>query len=286
MSSLLKGWIPAWVRKGRREMEFRFRQKSWSDRALPSFIIIGAQKAGTTSLFNYLGQHPDIFPSFTKEVHFFDGGMKPEVDTFALGESWYRAHFPAVGELGDHRVAFEASPLYIFNPLVPGRIADLVPQVKLIAVLRDPVDRAISHYFHERRGNREHLTIDEALRAEEDRLAPILRSRDYKNEVFINHSYKARGRYGEQLERFFARFERENILIIDSDELFSRPGDVLRQIFGFVGVDEDFQVRNLKPLNVGSYRGDEEAKVREFLEEYFQPHNEFLYDLIERKLSW
>ena len=123
-------------------------QKLSSDkRSFPDFIIIGAQKSGTTSMYAYLEQHPDIIGSLNKEIHFFDGGTNPKVDNFKKGINWYKAHFPLCENVENKKI-FEASPLYIFSPLVPKRIANYIPKVKVIALLRNPSDRAISHYFH------------------------------------------------------------------------------------------------------------------------------------------
>ena len=98
---------------------------------MPDFIIIGAMKSGTTSLFHYLRQHPSLTPSYKKEVHFFDGGRKPSADNYEKGKSWYQSHFPLKWSVRNDRKTFEASPLYIFNPLAPQRIYELLPDAKL-----------------------------------------------------------------------------------------------------------------------------------------------------------
>lgn len=116
-------------------------------------------KCGTTSLFYYLAQHPQLIPSATKEVHFFDGRVSLENDTWALGLPWYRAHFPLKISMGDGKKAFEASPSYLFHPWAPERIHATLPNVKLIALLRNPAKRAVSHYLHERRKGRETLPL-------------------------------------------------------------------------------------------------------------------------------
>lgn len=259
---------------------------TWEQRALPDFIIIGAQKAGTSSLFFYLAQHPQVVGSYTKEVHFFDGGIKPGTNNFAKGETWYRAHFPLRKNLGATQKTFEASPFYIFNPLVPGRIADLLPDVKLIALLRNPVDRAISQYFQEKRRNREPLEITEALAQEETRLEPAIRRRDYNNATFMYHSYKSRGLYKQQLERYFERFSRQQILLIKSEDLFKDTNGTLRQVFEFIGVDSDFTVRKLTPRNVAKTKGAVPSEVSEYLKSYFLPHNRALYELVGRDFGW
>jgi hypothetical protein len=200
----LKHMIPNWLKttiiRYRYRLFWPYRQATWRRRILPDFIIIGAMKSGTSSLFAYLSQHPQLYPSCKKEVHFFDGGLNPKIDTFEKGQAWYRAHFPLTSKMSIDSKTFEASPLYIFNPLAPKRIFDLVPNVKIIAVLRNPIERAISHYFHEKRKNRESLPIYEALLNEEKRLEPVIKRKDYKNRIFIDYSYKTRGLYKEQLE--------------------------------------------------------------------------------------
>ena len=170
---------------------WEYRQATWKIRSLPDFIIIGAQKSGTTSLYSYLSQHPQLLPSIRKVVHFFDGGLDASVDTFENGEAWYRAHFPITKHMKSHRKTFEASPLYIFNPLAPKRIYDLVPKAKIIALLRNPTERSISHYYHEkRRTNRESLPIHEALREGEKRFEFVFRGKDYKNPLLSKLSWK------------------------------------------------------------------------------------------------
>jgi len=265
---------------------FQARRLTSANRALPNFIIIGTQKGGTTSLYRYLAQHPDLIASFTKEVHYFDGGLNPAVDTYALGLPWYRAHFPAQSRCEPPKQCFEASPLYMFNPLVPERIKQVLPAVKLIAILRDPVERAISHYFHEHRKGREPLPIEAALAKEADRLAPIYAQSDYKQRAFIDFSYQARGRYHEQLQRFDGLFPRENMLVLTSESLFTDPHATLGRVLEFVGADTGFSVPNLKPRNVGSNRTDVAPAVYESLRETFRPHNQALYEWAGEDFGW
>ncbi len=277
---------PALKKKTVRRLLWPWRKVTWKGRALPDFIILGAQKAGTGSLYYYLSEHPAIHPPLVKEVHYFDGGLDPAHDSFARGEAWYRAHFPRRKRLRDGDLVFEASPLYLFNPLVAERIAASLPQVKLIVLLRDPVARAVSHYFMSVRRGFEKLPLLQALLAEEERLAPLLAKREYKSPVFIHNSYKRRGLYAEQLERFFRHFGREQLLILESDAFFQHPEQAVKEVFDFVGVDSTFRPQNLKPRNVARNRSsvDEEAVV--YLKEYFQAPNRKLYDLLGRDFGW
>ena len=265
--------------KGSRPLDWRWRLATAGLRALPHVVIIGAQKAGTTSLFHYLGQHPQVVRPFRKEVHFFD-------HNFEQGPRWYRAHFPFRRRLRNGRITFEASPLYLFHPLVAERLALTAPKAKLIAILRDPVERAISHYFMERRKGRDPLPLREALAAEEERLSAPMASGNYAFPGFAHFSYKSRGRYAEQLERYRRLFPADQLLVLDSDELFDRPGETLRRVFDYAGIDPSFSVSDLDARNTGSNRSDVDPRTVAELRDYFRPHNERLYRLIGRDLGW
>ncbi|HDD62059.1 MAG TPA: sulfotransferase [Chloroflexi bacterium] len=282
----IRKMVPNWIKQLAYYLTLKFRKINWSNRVLPDFIIIGAQKSGTTSLYYYLRQHPQLIPSYKKEVHFFDGGLDPNVDNFKKGETWYRSHFPLKRNTSSNQKSFEASPLYLFNPLAPQRIFEQVPEVKLIAILRNPIERAISHYFHEKQNNHESLPIYKALQSEEERLRPIIEKEDYKNICFIHHSYKSRGLYHEQLKRYFDYFPKSNILVISSQALFTDPSDTLRRVFRFVGVDTEFTVTDLAPRNIGSNRSRIDPSVYDYLEKYFRSHNQLLYELMGEDYGW
>ena len=284
--SSIKRMTPRWVKAPVIRLIEQFRRATWRSRALPDFIIIGTQKSVTSSLYSYLGQHPQILRSFGKEVHFFDGGLNPEIDNFEKGEAWYRAHFPLRNRMAARSRTFEATPLYLFNPLAPKRISDIVPEAKLIAVLRNPTDRAISHYFHSRRGGHESLPIMDALQEEEQRLQPVLDDEDYKSNTFIHHSYKSRGLYRRQIERYLDHFPLSQLLVLNSDEVFRDPGNTLRRVFEFVGADAGVTIKDLKPRNVASNKSDVEPSVYAYLNEYFLPHNQALYELIGKDFEW
>ncbi|MDH3921614.1 MAG: sulfotransferase domain-containing protein [Desulfobulbaceae bacterium] len=282
----LKSMKRRWVKEPVSRLIWQYRQATWSRRSLPDFIIIGAQKSGTTSLNYYLGQHPRLYRSCKKEIHYFDGGRRPVIDNFARGPEWYRAHFPFSGRLGADSRTFEASPLYMFNPLAARRIFDTIPDVRLIAVLRNPTERAISHYFHEKRKGREPLPMLEAMQQEEERLLPVIADKDYKSNTFIRYSYKSRGLYRQQLERFLEYFPRQQMLVLDSKELFVEPYKALEQVFEFIGVDAGFRVKKIRPRNVGKNRTEVTPAVYEYLNEYFLPHNQELYDLLGKDFGW
>jgi hypothetical protein len=282
----IKNAIPSWTKTTGRKVVFNYRHATSRCRSLPNFIIIGAQKSGTSSLYHYLSQHPQLIPSIRKEVHYFDGGVDRTVDNYEKGESWYRAHFPCQPRIHASLKTFEASPLYMFHPLAPERISALMPQVKSIALLRNPTERAVSHYFHVKRQGNEALPIREAIENEETRLAPVLARQDYKDDRFRHFSYKARGLYRAQLKRFLKFFPREQLLVISSETFFREPRFVLERIFEFVGVGTDFRLSDLRAKNVASSKSDVDPEVYEQLNEFFRPHNQALYDLLGEDYGW
>ncbi|HRO13021.1 sulfotransferase domain-containing protein [Amaricoccus sp.] len=260
-------------------------------RVLPDFLVIGAQKSGTSSLFRYLDQHPQVRGSVPKEVHFFSGGLAPAVDAYTRGEAWYRAHFPKVSEMGEGMCAFEATPLYLLHPHAAARIHALMPGVKLVAVLRNPTDRALSHYFHNVRTNprrvfQETLGPAEAMAAEEARLAPVLAAGDYRSEIYRVATYKARGRYLEQLRRYTALFPRENLLLLRAEDLFIDPAGQMRLLADFLGLEHVRAGVDFRAANVGDNRETVDPGVREELDAYFAPHNRALAEAFGRDFGW
>jgi hypothetical protein len=245
----------------------------------PKLIIIGAQKAGTGSLFHWLGQHPAMHPSFKKEVHFFDGGIGTWRDNYQRGLHWYKAHFPLKKKVLTNNVAFEASPMYLFHPECAARIKTHYPNIKLVVLLRDPVERAISHYYHVCRRGGEHLSLMDALLAEEERLVAIGGNHQYRTQAFADWSYKARGMYAKQLRTYLQHFDRSQILIQQSETLFADPRMHLAEIFQFANVNPDFVPNNINARNVGS-RQSLDPHVYSYLKECFHDSNEELFDLL------
>ncbi|MEN8129605.1 MAG: sulfotransferase [Pseudomonadota bacterium] len=288
--SSFKQMIPVRVKRPLRKVKYRItwphRRATWRGRALPDFIIIGAMKSGTSSLFAYLAQHPQLIRSSEKELNFFHQGAVLNTEDFIGDQAWYRAHFPLRRKTRTVFKTFEASPGYIFNPLVPNRIFNFIPSVKLIAILRNPTERAISHYFHEVRTKQEHLSIYQALQEEEERLRPAIESKDYWGHVFRRYSYKSRGLYKIQLERFLQYFSWQQILVLSSDELLNNTDSTLRRVFEFVGVEAEFKVKDLMPRNIGHNRTKIDPVIYEYLDNYFLPHNKALYELTGEDYGW
>jgi hypothetical protein len=237
----------------------------------PNFIIIGAQKGGTTSLHRYLTQHPDVSGGLRKEVHFFSW-------TYEQGLDWYLAHFPPRGEA---RVVGEASTSYLCHPKVPARIRRDVPNAKLIALLRNPVDRAYSQYQMNVRKGFEALSFEDALEAEPQRLRE---AGDWATTQWRYSSYATRGLYAEQLAWWFAAFPREQLLVLKSEAFFAEPAAGIAQTLAFLGLDAWSPVQ-YEVHNPGSY-SDMAPATRRRLAAYFAPHNQRLYELLDWDLGW
>ncbi len=260
---------------GRRvELKVRSREA----RALPDAMIIGAMKSGTSSLHYYLTQHPQVIAPLRKEVHYFDLN-------FGRGETWYRANFGRAGQGG---VNIDSSPYYLFHPLVPQRAHALVPQARLIVLLRDPVRRAYSHYWHERDKGREPLSFEDAIAAEADRI-----SRDHERlasgeiERSAAHqyfSYLARGRYAEQLERWLSAYPREQLLVLRFEDLAQEPLPVLNRSLHFAGLSP-LAAAKLEPRNTRKYPPIDPATA-ERLRDYFAPHDAALAVLLGEPMRW
>lgn len=286
IASHLRRWrrrLPApWrARAYNQLLALRRRQSAW--RALPHFIIVGAQKAGTSSLYAYLRQHPQIAPAVTKEVHFFD-------IQFARGMAWYRAHFPLRVRLGRNRITGEATPYYLFHPLALQRIHWLLPRVKIVVLLRDPVERAISHYFDVVRQGHETLSLGDALAAEDARLRGeqqrLLRHPNANSLPLNRHSYRTRGVYAPQVARLTTLFPAERRLILPSGRFFARPESVLNEIHRFLGIDGGFTPPDLRPRNTGRYATQIDPTLRRSLRAFFKPHNLALADLLDDQPAW
>jgi hypothetical protein len=246
-------------------------------RPLPDFLILGAQKAGTTALYAYLRWHPEITgPSF-KEVSFFDRH-------YAKGERWYRAHMP----VRRRSLVGEASPSYLFHPLAPERVARLLPDARLIALLRNPVDRAFSHYQHEVALGREPLSFEAAVDREDERmqgeLDRMLRDPSYFSLAWWNYTYVARGRYAEQLERWFASFPREQLLVLFTEELSADTARTYRRVLGFLGVGAR-DLESYPRIFDRDYPGMHSV-TRARLDKEFEGPNRRLASLLGRDLPW
>ena len=197
---------------------------------LPAFIGLGTQKGGTTSLQRLLADHPSVFLPPVKEVQFFSLHH-------GRGVAWYAHHFAAAGA---HQCCGDITPYYLFHPAAPQRLQALLPSARLVLLLRDPVERALSGLFHSIRLGLESLPPEQALAAEAGRLAGAEEqllaglADHYSHQV---HSYLSRSRYEQQLARYEALFPAEQLLILRSEDFFSDPGPLWRQLLAFLELE-------------------------------------------------
>jgi hypothetical protein len=270
------------------EAWFEARRLSPAKRAMPGFIVIGAQKSGTSSLFAYLGQHPLIIRPIFKEPYYFDRH-------YHRGLGWYGRNFPAqstVERLNDRygraHLTFEATPSYVFDPEVPARIARDVATRKLILLLRDPVDRAISAYWHMCRLGLETRSLEAALKIDLDRYRAEKAFEDghgpKPSEPPPRPTYLRRGIYHEALARWRRSFAQHELLVIQSEEMFADPASAVRKVFAFLELPPVEHI-DFSPQNVGTY-AESDGEARQFLGDFYRPHNETLGELTGRRFNW
>ena len=259
-----------------------------SDNQNYDFLIIGAARSGTTSLYEYLIQHSSIYSAIGKEVYFFD-------KKYSKGINWYRSFFPSkfsrfiISSLQKKPfLTGEATPRYLFHPHSPKRVHQVIPNVKLIVLLRNPIDRAYSHYQMEVDHGDEKLTFEEAIEKEEERITTDLermeKDENFYSVNFYRKSYLSRGKYFNQLKRWFNYFNREQFLILKSEELYSETTETYKKTLDFLNLPL-IELNTYKPFKMRKYDSLSE-ETRKKLSKYFKPHNEQLYELIGRNFNW
>ena len=271
-------------------------------RLLPDFLIIGGQRCGTSSLYYYLTEYPGIVSASTKETHFFD-------EEFGKGSSWYRAQFPTffyknyVNKIRKQMfLTGEGTPYYILYPHTPKRVAEIIPNVKLIALLRNPAERAYSQYWIEVKARYETWSFEDAIRGEQDRVAgeleKMMHDESYYSFNYRHFAYLERGIYVDQLKRWMDYFPREQLLILRSEDLYKDPAAVMKQTLAFLGIADGSvegglkkEYKNYRRPSKRGYKREEAppklgAEMRRYLVEYYQPHNQRLYDYLGTDFHW
>ncbi|MEP6664811.1 MAG: sulfotransferase [Nocardioidaceae bacterium] len=258
-------------------------------RLQPQFLVIGAQRCGTTSVFKTLAEHPQVLrPPVEKGIDYF-------TLNYFRGEGWYNGHFPLAGPARRRTngsgppVAFEACTYYLFHPFAIERIARDIPSVKLVVMLRDPVERAFSAYKHEyARGFEQESSFERALDLEDERLVgEYERMRDdvtYESVPHRHHAYVRRGQYAEQLERVFTLFSADQVHILNSESFFADAASEYQRLITFLGLSkhepQKFDQYNARPSSPMP------ESIRQRLVEHYAPHDEKLATLLGRPVSW
>lgn len=266
----------------------------WRD--LPDFLLIGAKRSGSTSLYRYLGEHAQVAPLFPsarhlplmredqKGVHYFDHPAG------AHSLRWYRAHFPTrvARARAGRRVAGEASPYYLFHPRAAARAADAIPKAQILVLLREPVARTYSHWSEQRRNGVEPLEFEAALDAEpartageETRLAADPHAASFAHE---HQSYVAQSEYVDALARWFARYPRERVLVLRSEDLYGAPQATFDRVTDFLGLARH-RLRDARAWNAAP-RAPLEPATHERLEAHFAPFRRRLAELVGPELTW
>lgn len=243
-------------------------------------MIIGAQKSGTTALYDYLNLHPNIASAYQKETKYFDLYHQRSIN-------WYKGFFP---KQKSNTISGEATPDYFFDPEVPKRIKASFPNIKLILLLRDPVERAVSHYnFNKDRGI-EALNFSEAIHAEQERVETQQNKEVHLKSGFIStfkreFSYVQRGKYIEQLDWWLRFFKMEQFHFCSSEDLKSNPENTVKQIYKFLGLSS-FDIQNTLASNVSLSDEPIDKEIKSYLSDEFAPYNNRLFELIGQSFNW
>jgi hypothetical protein len=289
----MKDRSPRWVKDVANATTRAYGMRTAGSRHLPDFLVIGTKRGGTTSLWNYLIQHPMIMPMFPesrglKSPYFFD-------INYGRGIEWYRSHFATEQQLdvlerrlGTRPLTGEACPYYMYCPPVAERVRELIPDVKLIMTLRDPVKRAYSHYWERVGDGVEPLTFEEALAAEPERLAGererMAADPSYYSRAHDHYTYRDRGIYLPQVRRWMDAFPAENILIMPAEELYKSPQAAFDRVVEFLGLPPSqlpvAERHNYLPAPQMS------PLTREELTEFYRPHNRALFDFLGVDFGW
>jgi len=272
----------------RRKSNFMYRQTTSQLRMLPSFIIFGCHRCGTTSMYQYLIKHPSILPALTKEIGFFNGN-------FHRGINWYKAYFPLIhkniskNEFSKFTMTGEADPSYVHHPKSPKRIKDSVPNIKLILMLRNPIDRALSQYWKSVKLKRENLSFSEAIDEEPKRLEgereKMLQDENYYSKNYHYFSYLTAGIYVKTLKHWLKYFPKKQILIIKSEDFYQNPKKIYEQTLNYLQLPS-FSLDNFRRWDHYDDLPKMDNDIKKKLHKFFKPYNEELYSLVEKNFDW
>jgi hypothetical protein len=270
----LRTWLELW---GRLTSRWRLR---------PSFLIVGAQRAGTTTLYRVLSEHPQVArPTVTKGTGYFD--LK-----YDRGPAWYRGQFPLAWRArlkhGPDVVTFESSGYYLYHPMAVSRIARDLPEVKVVVLVREPVERAYSAHRHEEARGYETEPFEVALDLEEERIAGevdrIVADPSYVSFHHRHHSYLARSRYSEQIERYLELLGPDRVAVVDAGSFFENPAAEFDRLRSWLGLSA-WRPERVEQWNA-QQRSPMPPELRERLSRYFEPYDARLAEQMGRTPSW
>ncbi|HMP88566.1 MAG TPA: sulfotransferase domain-containing protein [Kiritimatiellia bacterium] len=250
------------------------------------FIIIGTQRGGTHSFYEYLIQHPQVVPSLQPTVAYFD-------KHFSMGNEWYIEQFPLLskykdGERPKGHITGEASPYYMYHPLVPERVKRFCPMAKFIVLLRNPTDRAYSHFRMSVAGGHENLAFEFALKMEPKRLERgrfLMRDNPYHDPPNHRyHSYISHGMYARQLKHWMQYFRKDQFFVFRSEDYYANPVEYAMRAYKFLGLP-DFTPDLMDPPYVNPYEMLT-VETRKRIDKIFEKSNEDLCRLLGWSEAW
>ena len=262
---------------------------------LPDFYIIGGQKCGTTSLFMYLIGHPSIHSTAVKDIRFFD-------KYFEKGISWYKIFFPfTLQKIFSEKIyrrnflTCDATERYLDHPHAPHRIKEITPNAKFIVLLRNPIDRAYSHYnminHRENVSSSEyHNSFEDAIKDEgkqmNAKLEQMIKDPVFYDNSYFRHGYVHRGVYIDKLKRWMEVFPKERFFFIQSEEFLKNPSKIYREVIEFLNLP-NWEPKEYVQYKKRKYKQPKmNPETRKKLAEYFKPHNERLYEFLGRRFDW
>ena len=253
-------------------------------RLLPNFIIVGAVRCGTTSLYYNICEHSCVLPASYDEIGFFDSN-------YELGINWYKSMFPTkfkrkkIESKTGICITGEDTPFYFWDKKAIERIKKEIPTIKLIVLLRNPIDRAYSNYHLGVRSGSESLSFEDSIKKE---ITLLEKNNDVESdriEKFLRfRSYIAKGLYYNQIKNWFEVFSKDQILVLNTENLAKNPHQTLEQVFNFLGLPNE-QIKNLQNRKVANYQKMNED-TRQFLRKLYEPHNEKLFKFLKKKFEW
>jgi len=250
------------------------------------FMIIGTQKGGTQSFYRYLMQHPQVMPSYRPDLNFFD-------QNYSKGIEWYSRQFPLLSEYPDGQrpqghITGEASPYYMYHPLVAERIKRHCPRTKFIVLLRNPTDRAYSHFRYAVQNGSESLSFSDALKLEAKRLERgkynLMDNPFHQTKSAQFYSYISHGFYAHQLRSWFQIFDRDQFLIVRSEDYFKDPLPHVIRAHKFLGLTPNEAIK-AEPVRSSSHASLSEG-TRKIIEKIFYRPNEELCQMLGWAHAW
>ena len=292
--SQVKDRSPRWVKYVANAATRRAALATVGRRQGPDFLITGTKRGGTTSLFNYLLMHPGVMGLYPesrgkKSTDFFFADTPHSL-------AWYRSHFHteerrarAERRLGYRPVGGEASPYYVWDPRIADRVRAAFPDVRTVLLLRDPVERAWSHYQERRQNGVEPLGFAEALAAEPSRLEGELdamaKDPTYHSTAHDWYAYRSRGIYLPQVRNWLRSFPAEQLLVLRSEDMYADPQAVVDQVTDFLGLGRH-RLPTTRTFNASHHKSSVPEPVRSELAAFYAPHNAALEEFLGRPMGW